>query len=375
LIGYVALCYVGLRYDNKEAQLFALAGVEVLPFLVLALLASLGIHKPWARVLTLVYWLGLVGVIGLFAVAFTCMAVMQPAFAAQIKNPVPGATPGKMLLPGGGIQILLTFLGVFLAVPLGLLGYVPAVRRVFVQVRPFEETSFVHATALATVLAITLICFFPLIVLQAPPLLLWMEHIKDTPLVEEMSRQDNLHGELYGLIWLVPVALLAAGYPLRRGLRETLKRVGLVRPRGWQVAWGILAAANLVLLMTGLDHKIGDLWERLGWPETDAKVFNDLMKFAINPLGAVVIGVTAGLGEELAVRGVLQPRLGILLSNLFFTSLHAFQYNFDGLLSVFLIGLILGVIRKYTNTTTSALVHGLYDFVLVLFTYLNVEGF
>ncbi|MCX7861282.1 MAG: hypothetical protein N2385_14415 [Chloroflexus sp.] len=41
----------------------------------------------------------------------------------------------------------------------------------------------------------------------------------------------------------------------------------------------------------------------------------------------MVIGVTAGLGEELGVRGVLQPRLGIWLSNLFFTSLHAFQYN------------------------------------------------
>jgi len=86
----------------------------------------------------------------------------------------------------------------------------------------------------------------------------------------------------------------------------------------------------------------------------------------LSPPGAIVIGVTAGLGEELAVRGVLQPRLGILLSNVFFTSLHALQYNWDGLLSVFLLGLVLGVIRQRTNTTTSAITHGTYDAILVL---------
>src|SRR5262249_51202208 len=113
----------------------------------------------------------------------------------------------------------------------------------------------------------------------------------------------------------------------------------------------------------------------LGWPTTDATAFNELIRFAINPLGAVVIGVTARLGEALPGRGVLQPRLGIVLPNLFFTHLHALQSNFAGLVSVFVLFLILGCIRKYTNTTTSALVHGLYDFTLVLLAYLEVPGF
>jgi len=79
-----------------------------------------------------------------------------------------------------------------------------------------------------------------------------------------------------------------------------------------------------------------------------------------------VIGITAGLGEELAVRGALQPRLGILLSNLFFTSLHALQYNWDSLLVVFVVGLICGLVRKRTNTSTSAIVHGVYNFTLIM---------
>jgi hypothetical protein len=37
----------------------------------------------------------------------------------------------------------------------------------------------------------------------------------------------------------------------------------------------------------------------------------------------------------------------------------------DALLSVFTIGLILGIIRSRSNTTTSAIVHGVYDFILV----------
>src|SRR4029453_17037116 len=97
-----------------------------------------------------------------------------------------------------------------------------------------------------------------------------------------------------------------------------------------------------------------------GWPQTDENAFGELLKFAMSPIGAAVIGITAGLGEELAVRGVLQPRMGILLSNLFFTALHAFQYNWDALLVVFFVGLVLGLIRKRTNTTTSAIVHGTY---------------
>jgi membrane protease YdiL (CAAX protease family) len=69
------------------------------------------------------------------------------------------------------------------------------------------------------------------------------------------------------------------------------------------------------------------------------------------------------LSEELFVRGALQPRFGILVSNILFTALHATQYNFDALTSVFLAGIVLGLIRKYSNTTTSAIVHGLYDFI------------
>src|SRR5262249_7551832 len=159
--------------------------------------------------------------------------------------------------------------------------------------------------------------------------------------------------------------VVAVGYPIARSLPQALDRLGLVRPTRGQLIFAVLAGVGMVVLFIFIDAAIARIWEALGWATTDEQSVEDLFAEDFSLLGAVVIGITAGLGEELAVRGVLQPRLGILLSNLFFTSLHALQYNFDGLLSVFLAGLILGLIRKRTNTTTSAIVHGLYDCILV----------
>jgi membrane protease YdiL (CAAX protease family) len=102
--------------------------------------------------------------------------------------------------------------------------------------------------------------------------------------------------------------------------------------------------------------------------------FSDLLKGVTNPLGAILIGVTAGIGEEMAFRGLLQPRIGLVFANLLFTSMHAFQYGFDAMLSVFIVGTILGIVRARTNTSTSAIVHGVYNFTLVMMSVLALTG-
>jgi uncharacterized protein len=81
--------------------------------------------------------------------------------------------------------------------------------------------------------------------------------------------------------------------------------------------------------------------------------------------------LSAGLGEELIWRGVIQPRYGLVLAALGFAAMHGFQYGLDGLISVFIAGLVLGVVRARTNTTVSAVVHGGYDLWLLLGTLLH----
>jgi membrane protease YdiL (CAAX protease family) len=99
---------------------------------------------------------------------------------------------------------------------------------------------------------------------------------------------------------------------------------------------------------------------------TDEEAIKELFGFTAGPVGAIVAAVVAGFGEELVFRGVLQPRLGIFLPALMFAAVHALQYNFDALLQVLFLGVVFGLIRKRTNTTTSAIIHGGYDFVLLL---------
>jgi membrane protease YdiL (CAAX protease family) len=87
----------------------------------------------------------------------------------------------------------------------------------------------------------------------------------------------------------------------------------------------------------------------------------------LSPALAILLGFCAGAGEEIAMRGALQPRLGLALSSVVFAVLHV-QYTWFGMLTVALIGVLLGVIRKRTNTTTAVAVHAAYDVLVAVLT-------
>jgi membrane protease YdiL (CAAX protease family) len=249
---------------------------------------------------------------------------------------------------------------------------IPAVRRAVARVLPIDPTSSVHATALSLVGGALVISFGQLIASGGSPALLNLVETMPDASTGTAEGQDLLL-TVYAFAWTVPCALVAGGWPMVRSFGATLQRLGLVVPTWRQV----VAAIVIALLMVGgafaLDAGISRLWNLMGWQTTNSAAFEKLLGSLISPIGAVVIGITAGVGEEMVVRGVLQPRLGILVSNLFFVGLHAFQYGFDALLSVFIIGLILGIIRARSNTTTSAIVHGTYDFVLVMMSALEIS--
>jgi membrane protease YdiL (CAAX protease family) len=365
LILGLVLGYLAVQGRRDAVVDFIVSGVTCGSLMGLALFAYAGARHDWAKVVTLVYWLLVLGAASAGAMVCTGMAVLDLSKDRQIR-----------LFPGGGQSLALTAAGCFCGLLIGLLCFVYGVRRQLSYVLPMQPDSFVHATALATVVALTVIAAVPLLVLGDPPFLMFIDHVKDNPkMAEELAAQDTLAGEIYFLLWLLPSAVVAVGFPLARSIREALRRLALVRPTWTQVLFGVGTAVVLVFAMTWVDHGITSLWESMGWPTTNSRLLEDLLRFAISPIGAVVIGLVAGLGEELAIRGVLQPRLGILVSNLFFTAAHAFQYNLDALLSVFLVGLLFGVIRKRTNTSTCALVHGLYDCLLILLMYWEVPWF
>ncbi len=340
-----------------EANSFASTGMLYIPFVLLALLAYLGQGNDAAKILAVLWWLGLLGLAGLGVASFTLMASGTiPADALGNSGALEGLNFGT-----SGAVLGIAALGLLL----GIAALLPPVRRGLSRILPLDPGSFVHALALALVVGLSLTLLAPLIVTRMPPLLsdTFLQFAESSG---SLDAQSNLLATVYVLVWTLPLAIFAVGYGVRRDFAASLRRLGFVRPTLRQVALGIVVAVALVFVATYLDKGVGLLWEALGWPRTDSEAFSKLIAFAFTPLGAVVLGISAGLGEELGVRGVLQPRLGIVLSNLLFASLHALQYGWDGVLIVFVLGAVFGVLRNRSNTTTSAIAHGLYDFLLVM---------
>jgi membrane protease YdiL (CAAX protease family) len=351
-----------------ELGRFMLAGLEVLPLTALAVLAYLGVDRPWARAIALFCWLA----VGVAAVALGFLASFD-----ALAPPEAGLGPSAPPLDSRDSDRLQTIAWAsLLALPLSAFAFLRRIRRALARVLPVDPDSFVHTVALATVLVLTLTSLAPLLFLGVPPLLSSPAvQAGGEALAEGRDAAGMLRDDLYVLVWTIPATLLAVGFGIRRGLGEALGRLGMVRPTRRQAAAGLALGAAALLAAHLVDQRVQELWSAMDWPRTDEEAVSRLFAYTLSPMGAVVIGVSAGLGEELSIRGVLQPRLGIWLSNLFFTSLHALQYHWDGLLLVFLVGLVAGLIRQRANTTTSALFHGSYNCLITMAELLEIPGF
>lgn len=170
----------------------------------------------------------------------------------------------------------------------------------------------------------------------------------------------------------VVVAVLGVGAGLRRGLRETLRRLGYGPLGAGQVGvvLGFVAVAFAVSL--GADYLFREVQPRLYREvgEISGALFDPGgMGIAAAALFALLVGLGAGLGEETLFRGAVQPVLGILPTSVLFASMHV-QYGPSLLLGyVFLLSLGLGYLRRRLNTTASFLAHALYNFVSVMAVY------
>ena len=353
--------------QSHWAMRIAGPGLIVLPFVPLILFATLARDLIAFRSVAVIYWLflGCGGVVLNGMLTFNTVLDPERVRQNQLQDPKQHQDPRDMVRPGGLTQVAQVVLLTAGVVAIGLLCFTPSIRQIASRWLPFDPGSFPDTVAFATAIALSLGCVIPLLVLHEPPMLVLAEHAKD-PINQKSIVQPELSDLYAQLLWMLPVTILAAGYPLVRGFRSSLKRLGLVTPTIWQLLIAVLAAGVFVVVMPQFEHLLDKIWRSLHWPTTDEAAYKELFGYAKTSAWAVAIAVTAGLGEEITFRGLLQPRLGLVGANLLFTAVHAPQYQLDGLISVFVIGLVLGYIRQRTNTTTSAIVHGLYDFMAVI---------
>jgi len=238
-----------------------------------------------------------------------------------------------------------------LTVGAGLLGLVVLIRRVRLRISrllAIRPDSCVHAAALS--LAAYAVCFS---MLQA---LVWSRpHV-----VMPVTPPDLL----VSAVLMLAMAASGVGLLVRRNVRETLARLGLRRPNWNHLALVIVAIGAFL----AVDAGVGRLWETLSPAsfERTQKVAASLFAAVLTPAGALAVGLTAGIGEEILFRGALQPRLGMVLTSMLFALAH-FQYSFSlGMLEVLGLGLALGCLRRRVGTVPCVLVHAGYNVASVV---------
>jgi uncharacterized protein len=85
-----------------------------------------------------------------------------------------------------------------------------------------------------------------------------------------------------------------------------------------------------------------------------------------NPVGALILGLSTGIGEEVLFRGAIQPRFGIVIASAIWSLLHV-QYELTWVVAgLFAMGIMLGLIRNHYGTTAAIVTHALYNVLIVL---------
>lgn len=165
-------------------------------------------------------------------------------------------------------------------------------------------------------------------------------------------------------VLLVLIAYFGVGGAISRSLPNVKERLGLYMPTGRQVAISI-ALIIPIYAVSAIGGVLTE-WLQPGLVEEIEDVMGEVTRDVSNLEGAIILGLTAGVGEEILFRGAIQPRYGLLVASLIFTLIHV-QYGFSFVIvGVFFTAIILGIQRMKMNTTCCIITHAVYNFSVVM---------
>ena len=314
----------------------------ILPYLLplgIIVFANLGVTRRGWRLLTYVC----LGLLNALALAVGFWLLIAPYLLRLLEAPT--ELVQSMALGGYGVAPAATAI-------LGFACLLPPLRRFLAHWLRVDPASPVHTTALVFV-----------VYLAASSLAL-LSGSEEWLLSGVQAASIGPEVLMLGQAVFLLLALAGVGLGIRRNPRQTLSRLGLRVPTLRQLG----TAALMIGVLLVVDWVISLLWRQL-WPasfEAVTQSSEQLFARFASPLGALLMGLSAGIGEETFFRGALQPCLRIPLTAVVFALGHV-QYTLSpAILEIMIIGLALGWLRERSNTTTCIVVHSGYNFLNML---------
>jgi len=171
----------------------------------------------------------------------------------------------------------------------------------------------------------------------------------------------------YNGIGLIILSFCGIGIYISRSYKDALTRLALVKPSKVQIGIGIaliIASFTYDALWAVYTHKLGgqDLATKLSF--YNSGTFAVAGGFVPSVILALATALCAGIGEETLIRGALQPAFGILPAAILHGMLHGqFAHAPIFILQVAIWSTFMGLVKRYTNTTTTIIGHAGFNFV------------
>ena len=342
----------------SQSDLVAAIGTFVLfacfGFVLVA--AYVGEREPAVRALVLLVMAGVDALLVFLGGLFRLSGSISPELgegmsSSQLSAIDPDAV--MRLLPEMGLLWIVCGIAGFLLL-------MPPVRRLIARMIPVDPDRLVHVVALQYAMYVILIAG---LTAQFVPLLAE----GDGSALAGASGSSPLG--FVALLWsqnlgFVLIAVLGVGLWVRRSGAEVKERLGLNEPFNWRWWLGVTVVALAASWLTDQVWRVVDPTGLGNVQRISEALFGPAMKAGL--LGALTLGLSAGLGEEMLFRGAAQPRLGLVFTSFLFGAVHT-QYTISpALLQVFAVGLLLGITRRRKGTLTAIAVHSTYNLILAL---------
>lgn len=301
-------------------------------------------------------WL-LYGAVGMTAfIAFNVLLTALAANADLLMPPDMSPLPAVSLI---GVLFSTALAGAAAAIGIAVVASANAralLRRVLPASASYNPDSSVHTTAIVLCLCLLSVVVSQLVLSGG------VEGLAESIQMSGISAGEVLFN---GILW-VTAALLGVGLAIRRAPAGILTRLGLEQPTPKELAIGVIVG----LILIGVQVTFTVIWYTSTTPEqieeqtaAAAEIVN-----AIDTVGlALLLSLSAAVGEEIFFRGALQPVFGMLPTSLFFAAIHT-QYGLTpATFLILVVSLGLGYVRARHNTWVAVVAHFVYNFVPLVF--------